>query len=396
MAAIRKSARRQSGMTILELMIGMTIGLVASVAIVQVFSQSEAHRRSTSGAADAQQAGTLASWRLMRDLRMAGSGLQHGQTLWGCALQAWRGGNLLLPRAGAWPAPFAAVPAALPLAPIAVRDGGGTAPDVILVMSARSGAGPAPLPASVVSATELNATTSVGFAPNDVLLMADMSAVLPCQLGQVAASYAALPGVAAPKAIPLGASGSGYNGPSGFANMTADRDYAVFNLGPSPSIMMYGIENRSLVQLDVLQTDGVTVPTIQAENVENLQVLYGVDDGNGGVANDNVIDRWVTPGTVGFTVADMLGGAMGALQVKAIRVALVMRSAEPSQRAGPSQVVVFPDLPTTLQVVIPIPAGERAYARQVYDLVIPLRNQWIALCSEGRRAGAIPAPGTCG
>jgi len=396
MSQPRQPARRQFGITILELMIGMTIGLVGSLAIVQVFSQSEVHRRSTAGAADAQQAGTLATWRLMRDLRMAGSGLQHGETLWGCTMQAWRGGSMLLPRAAAWPAPFAAVPAALRLAPIAVLDGGGTAPDVIVVMSARSGAGPAPLPASVVSAAELNATTSVGFAPNDLLLMADMAAVLPCQIGQVAATYAALPGEPAPKSIPLGAAGSGYNGPSGFANLSAGRDYAVFNLGTAPSIMMYGIENGSLVQFDVLQTDGVGVPTIQAENVENLQVLYGVDDGTGGIANDNVIDRWVTPGAVGFTLADMLGGGMGALQVKAIRMAVVMRAAEPSQRAGPTQVVVFPDLPTALQVVIPIPAAERAYARQVYDLVIPLRNQWIALCSEGRRAGAIPAPGTCG
>jgi len=397
MVLARPFARRQAGLTLLELMIGMTIGLVGSLAIVQVFSQSEVHRRTTAGAADAQQAGTIASWRLMRDLRLAGSGLQHGQTLWGCPLQAWRGGATLLPRGGGWPAPFAAMPAALSLAPIAVLDGGGNAPDSIVVMSARTGAGPAPLPASVVSATELDATTSVGFAANDLLLLADMGAVMPCQIGQVAPGYAALPGVPAPRTIPLGAVGSGYNGPAGFTNLPADRDYAVFNLGRTPSIAMYGIEGRALVQLDALQTDGLAVPTVQAENVENLQVLYGVDDGGGGgVANDNVIDRWVTPGTPGFTVAEMLGGGMGALQVKAIRVALVMRSAEPAQRAGPAEVVVFPDQPAALRVVIPIPAAERAYARQVYDFVVPLRNQWIALCSEGRRAGAIPAPGTCG
>lgn len=388
--------RGQAGVTILELLIGMTIGLVASLVIVQVFAQSEAHRRSTSGAADAQQGGTLASWRLMRDLRMAGGGLQHGPTLWGCSLQAWRDGAQLLPRGGAWPAPFGGFPTAMRLAPIAVVDGGGAAPDAILVASARSGASAAPLVTSTVSASVVNATTSVGFSRDDVLLMADMSTVGACQLGQVDGSYAAVDGAPAPTAIPIGAAGSGYNGPAGFTTLPPNGEYAVFNLGVAPSFVMYGVTNNSLVQFDILQTGGLAVPTVEAENVENLQVLFGVDDGVGGVANDNVIDRWVTPGTAGFTSADMMAGAAGALQVKAIRLALVMRSAEPSQRAGPSQVVLFGDLPAAVQVTMPIAANDRAYARQVYDLVIPLRNQWIALCSEARRAGGIPAPGACG
>lgn len=389
------AARRQLGMTLIELLIGLTIGLVASVVIVQVFSQSEVHRRAASGGADAQQAGTLASWRLMRDLRMAGAGLQHGATLWGCPLRAWRNGAALLPRPSAWPAPFAGFPSTLPIVPIAVADGGGANPDAILVMSARGGAGSAPLPVSVVGTGELNATTSVGYSAGDLLLVADSGNLVDCQIGQVSAAYAAPAGVPAPRVIPLTAANSGYTGPDGFTNLAANRDYAAVNLGRAPSMVMYGVANRTLVQMDVLQTDGVAVPTVQAENVENLQVLYGVDDGGGGVANDNVIDRWVSPAATGFTTADMLAGAMGALQVKAIRIGLVMRSAEPSQRAGPSQLVVFPDLPTALQVVIPIPAAERAYSRQVYDLVIPLRNQWIALCSEERRAGGVPAAGAC-
>lgn len=388
---------RQRGITLVELMIGMTVGIVASLAIIQVYAQSEVHRRTTTGAADSQQAGTLASWRLMRDLRMAGSGLQHGPTLWGCDLQMWRSGTALLPRANAWPAPFAGVfPTALTLAPIAVSQGAGTNSDSILVMAGRAGAGPAPLPASVVSDSEVNTTTSVAFAANDLVLMADMSTLGGCQVGQVAATYAATAGIAAPKVVPTGAPGTGYNGPTGFAGMPPMRDYALFNLGSAPSIVMYGITNRSLVQYDVMQPNGLNAATVHAENVENLQVLYGVDDGVGGTANDNVIDRWVAPGAGDYTVANMLAGGQGALRVKAIRIALVMRSSEPSQAAGPAEVVVFPDMAATLQVKIPIAATDRMHARQVYDLVVPLRNQWIALCAESRRAEALPAAGTCG
>jgi hypothetical protein len=92
----------------------------------------------------------------------------------------------------------------------------------------------------------------------------------------------------------------------------------------------------------------------------------------------------------------MMSGSAAALQVKAVRIALVIRSTEAGQADGPSQVVLFQDLPSALQVTVPIAAADRAYARQVYDMVIPLRNQWIALCSEYRRANAIPAAGSCG
>ena len=396
MATHPSSRRRQLGVTVLELMIGMTIGLIASVVIVQVYSQSEAHRRNTTGLAGSQQGGTIAAWQLLRDVRMAGSGLQHGQTLWGCRLQAWRDGTQMLPRSSDWPQPFGTYPRDLTLAPIVAFSSGGASPDSLLVMSARGGAAAAPLPASVVSDVQLDVPSSVGFQANDLLLMADMSSVTDCRIGQVASSFAPTAGVAAPKAIPTGAPSSGYNGPGGFSGLPGSNDYALFNLGATPSIVFYGITRRTLSSFDALAMNGLTSVGSQAENVENMQILYGVDDGTSGVANDNIIDRWVEPGSGAFTMTAMMSGSAAALQVKAVRIALVIRSTEAGQTDGPSQVVLFQDLPSALQVTVPIAAADRAYARQVYDMVIPLRNQWIALCSEYRRANAIPAAGSCG
>lgn len=396
MAAPSASARLQHGLTILELMIGMTIGLIASLVIAQVFSQSEAHRRATTGSADSQQSGTIAAWRMMRDIRMAGSGLQHGPTIWGCALDAWLDGTQLLPRAVAWPAPFAGFPGALPLAPVVVLSGGGTAPDAILTMSARTSASAAAIPATVLHDSEFTVTAAVAMAPRDVLLMTDMiTPNAPCRVGQVADGFV-VPAVGAPpRNVPTGAPGTRYNGPGGFTTMPAGGDLLVSNLG-MPSFTMYGVTNRSLVQYDVLQTNGVAVPTVQAENVESLQVLLGLDDGTAGVANDNVIDRWVRPTTVGaWGSIALLNGGPGTVQVKALRVALVVRSPEPVQGAMPVETVVFPDQPTALQVRIPIAGGDRQYPRQIYEQVIPLRNQWIALCSENRRAVNVPAAGAC-
>jgi len=384
------------GVSIIDLMLGLTIGLLASVVIAQVFVQSDAHRRVTAGGAEAHQSGTVSSWRMMRELRMAGGGLQHGPTLWGCGLEAWRNGTQLLPAAG-WPAPFGVFPTALPLAPIVVVDGGGVAPDAILVMSGRGGGGPAPMPAAIVDDVRIDVATSVGLNGGDLLLVADMASVAPCRIGQVAAGFTPpVSGTLAPRVVPISAPGSGYTAPGGFTTLAADRDYAVLDLGTAPSISMYGVTGGALVHYDVLRTTGQAVPTVQADSVENLQVLYGVDDGTGGTANDNVVDRWVVPGSVGFETASLLAGGAGMLQIKAIRMAMVIRASEGSLAQGAAEVVMFPDLAEPLQVRMPVATAERRFARQVVDLVIPLRNQRIALCSEERRAAGVPAPGSCG
>ena len=63
---------RLRGASLVGLMVGLAIGLFSLLVIAQVLAGSQAHRRAVMGAADAQQAGALAAWRLTRELRMAG------------------------------------------------------------------------------------------------------------------------------------------------------------------------------------------------------------------------------------------------------------------------------------------------------------------------------------
>ena len=53
----RTPMSRESGFTIVELMVGMLIGLISIVVMFQIFAVSEGQRRTTSGAGDAQQNG---------------------------------------------------------------------------------------------------------------------------------------------------------------------------------------------------------------------------------------------------------------------------------------------------------------------------------------------------
>lgn len=392
---------RQQGLSLVELLVGMAVGLLAALAIVQSFASSETARRATTGQADAQQVGTMTGWRLMRELRGAGSGMASGMNLWGCQLRAWRSGGALVPApSGSWPAPFTSLPAALRVLPIAVLDGGGSNPDAILVMGGSNATGGAPLPVTISSASSIETLPSVGFQAGDLLLVSDPSTPGGiCQLGQVDSSYA-LPvaGEAAATAVPTSAAlAAPYNNTTGFDNLPQPADYTLLNLGSRPTFALFGISaQEQLVQLDLLRQVTAATPAPIGENVVNLQVLYGVDDGGGGgIPNDNVIDRWVAP-TGAWSFASLQADGEAALRIKALRLALVVRSAERQGAQGAASITLFPDLPAAQQVTISLgTANERSFQYQVYDTVIPLPNQRIALCAEHRRFESVPAAGAC-
>ncbi len=67
--------KRQTGVSLIELMVGLVIGLFATLAIMQTFSFFEGQKRSTSGSADAQTNGAIALMHLKRSLETAGFGL---------------------------------------------------------------------------------------------------------------------------------------------------------------------------------------------------------------------------------------------------------------------------------------------------------------------------------
>ena len=62
----------QTGFTLVELMVGLTIGMLATVVIMQVFSVFEAQKRTTTGTADAQTNGGIALYNIGRELQVAG------------------------------------------------------------------------------------------------------------------------------------------------------------------------------------------------------------------------------------------------------------------------------------------------------------------------------------
>ena len=69
------SLHHQAGFSLVEILVGLVIGLIATLVIMQVFSVFEGQKRTTSGSSDAQTNGSIALYNITKELEMAGFGL---------------------------------------------------------------------------------------------------------------------------------------------------------------------------------------------------------------------------------------------------------------------------------------------------------------------------------
>jgi hypothetical protein len=70
-----------AGMSLMEILIAMAIGLIGIVVITQTYLVNENYKRSTASAGGAQTSGALALYTIERDARMAGWGIAWSSVL---------------------------------------------------------------------------------------------------------------------------------------------------------------------------------------------------------------------------------------------------------------------------------------------------------------------------
>jgi type IV pilus assembly protein PilW len=376
--------RRQAGVTLIELMVGLLIGLLAVLVISQVLLVVEGQKRSTTSGADAQLTGSLAMYTLQRELEMAGYGISTNRAGLGCAIRSKRftAGNGGVTR---------------PLAPVVITNGGAAGqPDTVRFFS--SGKASFSVPTLVTNDHPLVGPPSEEFAVNNTV--------------GVIATAGAVPGdllVAVPPApdstntcVIFRANGagtvvgttirhnSGAGDPGGWNGVNlADlltffpaagfpAGSYVVNLGPGLIDRSYAVAAGTLRMTEFNNVDATLTTTDLFPQVVNLQAFYGKDTS---ATPDGAVDVYdtVTPTT-----------PAGWAQVIVVRVALVVRSNQFEREAVTTAAPVW-DLgatPTvtgsdtcgssqclTLPVNTDITNTEwQNYRYKVYDTVIPLRN----------------------
>src|SRR5688572_33319594 len=79
---------RSRGLSLIEILVASAIGIIASLAIFQVFAVFEGQKRTTTSGGEAQTSGTLALFTIEREIRQAGYGINSTDFL-GCAILGW-------------------------------------------------------------------------------------------------------------------------------------------------------------------------------------------------------------------------------------------------------------------------------------------------------------------
>lgn len=327
-------ARFQAGVSIVETMVGILIGLVVVVVIYNTLIVAEGFRRSTLGAADAQITGQLSQFIVGRELANAGNGVMSGPSIDALALCD-------NPRLRAMPVLIEdSVDAqAIPNDRLTVFYS--NSPRVVHPVMVEDPEAAAPTdPITVVSPN--------GFKPNDWIIATDRGAN--CTLGQINAGGVTQPGPGYAAWPPAGTGGfvalafTRKAGASVIYHKTAAR---VVNLGPGMTRTTYSIDPAK-TQLNTLDDNPAVVgavPAPLAQNVVLLKAQYGVD-----LNNDRVVDCW-TPADA----ADVCGAGLDfshtvfdstpapanlglrIRQIVAIRVAIVVRSADEAKNDPANQ-----------------------------------------------------------
>jgi type IV pilus assembly protein PilW len=377
----RPAVRRDAGFTLVELMIGVAIGLFASLAVTHVLVNSEGYKRAATATSDAQVNGALALSTLQRSLLSAGYGLGAAPSVIGCPLKAAFKG-----------AAVAGFPTNL--VPVTITNGAADAPDTVRILASGKTSFSVPLRVLTPGYDPLNALTNKKFpvnatagvfgprkvsaiqaaAPGDLMVSAK-SATADCEVFEVREDPGVTPSVAVVDSF--GVRGD-WNAAAYPAGQYLDGSLLV-DLG-QPVDVTYSIQGDGLAAKTLrIATNGTPSydgPVEAYPGIVNLQALYGKATVSAGV-----VDTWdnTTPTT-----------NAGWLQVVAVRIAVVARStqfekatvtfADPQWDLGASGTVTgsaaCTAIPANKCITLKVShlADWGRYRYRVFETVVPLRN----------------------
>lgn len=362
----QRPSRRQRGVTLIEMMIGMLVGMLAMLVISQVLLSSESQKRTATGGADAQVNGALALYQLQRDVEHAGYGITSSPNIIGCPISARFNGTT--------PTGFATTLAPVTITPQASRTPGSVGDSVrILASSTNTVAVPTRVitPNYIAGGNTFNVRSTVGFSQGDLALVA-IDDANPCWVFQINA---------APTATSLPRNDSATWNAAGTPSTNYNDGAVMINLGTL-------VDNRYEINNETFEVSSFNIATPNARvtrqlqgDIVQLRAFYGRDT-SAVVGTDGIVDIFDT--TTPTTNADW----QKVLSVRVIAVARsstyekeMVTTANPRWSVGASPAVLGAttcaagsciDLDVGAGAAGDVPA--KHYRYKVFETVIPLRN----------------------
>lgn len=342
--------KSQLGLSLVELMVGLVIGLVTTLVIMQIFSTFEGQKRSTMGSADAQTNGSVALFSIQRDLQMAGFGLpvfnkQNPPLKCNPTVTVDHDDNAATP--------------AIDMFPISITDGGGGLSDTIRIRYSEDGANSkAGVAIGIDSLLGSNAIVENNLGCNgtdhvdsntgvgDVVMI---SSGATCNMTRVNNTNAYL--AANPKHIPLASTTGVVNGAS-ISCMGAWNQFT------------YTVVNNQLQRNVASQVNAVPL----VSDIVNIQAQYGIAD----TATSNKVTSWVSA-TAPWDAPTI----DQRNRIRAVRVAVVARNGQLEKtNVTAAAPIAWADVNGSPAPSIDLSADAdwQRYRYRVYETIIPLRN----------------------
>ena len=356
---LRPEARGSRGFTLIELMVGLVIGLISCIVIAQVLATSEGRRRTNVSGSEAQVVAAMAMYTVQRDVQMSGYGLTAATSGLGCPIVAKFNGTSF----------------SFTLAPLLITQGANGAPDTIMLMSSAKLS--YSVPARVVTdhprtAANFFVNSTIGMATGDLMIAVPptIDANNWCSIFNITN----LPGNT--QVIHNAGSGGDWNQPGGqtiFPNAGYPAGSYLIDLGQFATTT-YSVGPQATLQQATFSTTTGTSTTVDLyPDIVNLKALYAKDsDGDG------VVDTYD---------AAQPADAAAWQKVKGVRLAIVARSpkmerddvtvANPSWDVGTTGTVAGATAcgaSMCLPLKVDALTDWKKYRYKVYDTFVPLRN----------------------
>jgi type IV pilus assembly protein PilW len=306
---MRHGRRRvQLGFSLIEVMVGLTIGLLVVLVAFQVLQGAGPGRLAAVSGANAAINAALGLHAIERDARNAGYGLTMLRSAIGCPIHAMQAGGLLKVRL---------------LAPVEIDDGAQGGPDTIRLLAGKRAGNP--LPARLLAD---HGASDTGFLVGSDLGVREGDMMLAVPLAQTVGStwctaFQATAAAAGRENLVAHASTSGWNPDPGKSIMPPNGYQAGDYLLKLGSFMeqAYSLDGKHLL-LTESNLAGVAQASLELyPDIVQLQAVYGRTSGDPAVG---AIDAWN---------ADLPASPAQWQRIRALRIALVARS--PAREAGP-------------------------------------------------------------
>ena len=303
--------RAQRGMSLVEVMVAMVIGMIGCIVVFQVFSVAESRKRTISAGSDMDVSGRLGLMALVRDIQLAGYG--YGQA---AAANATSSGSPFGCTVNAHDALRSPTAFSFTLAPVIITQGASGAVDTITVLQGSSnlmvGLKTIDLTTNTTKRIKTNTGGRTGAQRGDVVVSVASTPSLGCAMYEITGDsngdQLTLDHATGTYTTAAGQSKTArYNSGASTPSFTMTGEGKLLNLGATPFLNAWSVSGGKLIVSNGITATGNAEA---ADGIVNLQAQYGYDaNGDGIIAST----EWQTTTPTDWT------------RVLAVRVAILAR-----------------------------------------------------------------------